>query len=178
MQEGELLSLQWKQVRWIQNEIYLSGVETKTKRDRRTPISLTLGKYPTRRQYGMTDGPNPERFQFGLDHYVFGDEAGQRIVDVKTAWENTVFDGAWREARAAGGRRILNRDAGEDRADRSPLPRSAPRGRQPETGSWLAAPRSQRIPQARDRDDDGALSERQGRLPQELIERKPLSLGR
>jgi len=54
MRKGELLSLQWKQVRWIQNEIYLPGAKTKTKRGRRIPISPTLREILTRRQYGAT----------------------------------------------------------------------------------------------------------------------------
>src|SRR5262249_39724589 len=90
MRKGELLSLQWKQVRWIQNEIYLPGAKTKTKRDR-IPLSPTLREILTRRQHGTTVAPNPKQFKFGPEHYVFGDEAGQRIVDVKTAWENVVL---------------------------------------------------------------------------------------
>jgi len=53
----------------------------------------------------MTEGPNPQRFKFGPDHYVFGDEAGGRIQDVKTAWENTVLKahGMSRNARLLAG---------------------------------------------------------------------------
>jgi hypothetical protein len=39
----------------------------------------------------LTEGPNPQRFKFGPDHYVFGDETGEKIQDVKTAWENAVL---------------------------------------------------------------------------------------
>jgi integrase len=44
-----------------------------------------------RRQYGMTEGPNPQRFQFGPEHYVFGDEVGAQIKNIKTAWKNAVL---------------------------------------------------------------------------------------
>ena len=75
----------------MQNEIHLSGTKTKARRDRRIPISATLREILTRRQYGMTQGPHPQKFKFGPEHFVFGDEAGQRIKDIKTAWENTVL---------------------------------------------------------------------------------------
>jgi integrase len=91
MRKGEILSQQWKQVRFLQNDIYLPGGKTKARRDRKIPISTTLREILTRRQYGTTEGPNPQRLKFGPEDYVFGDEAGQRIVDVKTAWENTVL---------------------------------------------------------------------------------------
>jgi integrase len=91
MRKGELLDLQWKQVRWLQNELYLPGLKTKTRRARQIPISPTLREILKRRQYGTIEGPNPIRFQFGTEHYVFGDEIGQKIADIKTAWENAVL---------------------------------------------------------------------------------------
>jgi integrase len=89
--KGELLGLQWKQVRWLQNEIHLPAPKTKTRKDRRIPISPTLREILTRQQHGMTEGPNPRQFKFGPEHYVLGNEAGLKIVDVKTAWENAVL---------------------------------------------------------------------------------------
>src|SRR5262249_51481754 len=91
MRKGEILSLQWKQVRFLQNELHLPGPKTKTKRDRKIPISPKLKEILKRRQHGLTEGPSPRRFQFGPEHYVFGDEAGNRIGDIKTAWENCVL---------------------------------------------------------------------------------------
>jgi integrase len=38
----ELLSLQWQQVEWARNELYLPGAKTKTKRSRRIPISANV----------------------------------------------------------------------------------------------------------------------------------------
>jgi len=42
MRKGEILSLQWKQVRWLQNEIALEWQNTKTRRVRQIPISPTF----------------------------------------------------------------------------------------------------------------------------------------
>jgi hypothetical protein len=89
--KDEILSLQWKQVRPLQNELHLPGGKTKTKKPRQIPISPELRKVLDRRQHGKTGGPNPQTFTFGRDHYVFGNEAGGRIKNVKTAWETAVL---------------------------------------------------------------------------------------
>jgi integrase len=89
MRKDEILSLQWKQVRWLQNELHLPG--SKTKKPQQIPISPTLREVLTRRQTGTTKGPNPQTFTFGQDHYVFGNEAGGRVKNVKTAWETAVL---------------------------------------------------------------------------------------
>jgi integrase len=94
MRIGEILSLQWKNVRFLQNEIHLPGGKTKSKRDRIVPISIKpeLREILTRRQHGMKDGPDgPRPFKFGPDDYVFGDEAGCQIKTVKTAWATAVL---------------------------------------------------------------------------------------
>src|SRR5204863_4827065 len=56
----ELLTLQWQQVHWARNELYLPGAKTKTKRPRRIPISAALYEMLVRRQRhpaGQTYGP-------------------------------------------------------------------------------------------------------------------------
>src|SRR4029453_5248011 len=75
MRIGEILLLQWKHVRFGQGEIYLPAGKTKSKRDRIIPIAIKpdLREILTRRQKGMTEGPNPQPFTFGANHYVFGD---------------------------------------------------------------------------------------------------------
>jgi integrase len=68
---GELLSLQWHQVRFSPRaEIYLPAGKTKAKRDRRIPISSVLldADAPTSTRRGMIPP----------DGYVFGDEIGRR----------------------------------------------------------------------------------------------------
>jgi integrase len=42
MRKGELLGLQWRDVRWMQNDIRLPAARTKTRRDRKIPISPAL----------------------------------------------------------------------------------------------------------------------------------------
>jgi integrase len=94
MRIGEILSLQWKQVLWLQNELYLPAGKTKSKRDRIVPIGIKpeLREILTRRQHGTIQGPDgPRPFTFGPDHYVFGDDAGRQIKSISTAWENTVL---------------------------------------------------------------------------------------
>ena len=97
-------------------------------------------------------------------HYVFGDEEGHRIVDVKTACENAVLKAPGvKPARTATGG--LSAERGKAHGDRPALPRPAPRGRVAQAGSRLAAARRQRVPRTRERDDDGGIPEREGRLP-------------
>jgi integrase len=74
----ELLSLQWAQIHWARNEVFLPGTKTKTKRPRRIPISLALHEVLVRRQVRPEGGGN--------QHYVFGTPAGTRVKDIKTAW--------------------------------------------------------------------------------------------
>ena len=93
MRIGEILSLQWKQVRFLQNEIYLPAAKTKSKRDRAIPINIKpiVREILTRRQTGTTKGPNPQTFTFEPDHFVFGNEAGGQKTTVDTAWEAAVL---------------------------------------------------------------------------------------
>src|SRR5262245_12639831 len=50
MRKDEILSLQWKHVRWLQNELAIEWRNTKTKKARQIPISPTLREVLTRRQ--------------------------------------------------------------------------------------------------------------------------------
>jgi integrase len=73
----------------------LPVAKTKSKRDRAIPISIkpVVREILTRRQTGTTQGPNPQTFTFGPDHFVFGNKAGRRITSIKTAWESAVLRG-------------------------------------------------------------------------------------
>jgi len=82
---GELLSLQWWQVRFDLNEIHLPASKTKALRKREIPMSQRLrGLLEMRR----TD---PEGEDYPADTFVFGDVSGARVKSVKTAWENAVL---------------------------------------------------------------------------------------
>jgi integrase len=76
----EVLSLQWSQVHWAQNELFLPGTKTKTKRPRRIPISMALHEILVRRRVTPTGEP------YRPEDYVFGTDEGGRVKDIKTAW--------------------------------------------------------------------------------------------
>jgi integrase len=79
--KGELLSLQWHQVRFSPRaELFLPAGKTKAKRDRRVPISTVLRKVLDARRHDPAGEGIPS------DGYVFGDEIGRRRHSVKTAW--------------------------------------------------------------------------------------------
>jgi integrase len=77
---GELLSLQWSRVRWLQNELFLPGAKTKSGADRAIPISAALRAVLTRRQQ------DPDGWAFPPAAFVFGNEVGERVASIKTAW--------------------------------------------------------------------------------------------
>ena len=75
---GELLTLQWWQVRFSPRaEIFVVASKTKTKRDRRVPMSSVLREILERRRLDPADTPLP------ADSFVFGDAVGRR----KDAWQ-------------------------------------------------------------------------------------------
>jgi integrase len=76
----ELLSLQWSQVHWERNELFLPGTKTKTKRPRRIPISEALHTVLVRRRTHATGEA------YAAADYVFGHPDGSRLRDSKTAW--------------------------------------------------------------------------------------------
>jgi integrase len=82
---GELLSLQWSQVRFDLDEIHLPAGKTKARKPRELPMSQTLRSLLEMRR---TD---PTGRDCKPEHYVFGDVTGAQIKDVKTAWTNAVL---------------------------------------------------------------------------------------
>ena len=78
---GELLSLQWSQVRLQEPaELLLVGSKTKTRRARRVPVSSLLGAVLGARRRDPAGDLLPP------DAYVFGDAIGRRRGSIKTAW--------------------------------------------------------------------------------------------
>jgi hypothetical protein len=63
----------------------LSAARTKTKRDRRIPISTLLRSVLEMRRFDPAGQPLP------LDAYVFGNAIGQPVADVKRAWMRAVL---------------------------------------------------------------------------------------
>ena len=80
---GELLSLQWRHVHIEEGVIRLDAENTKTKEARSVPITERLRGVLDVRNIGL-DG-----LAFGSDHFVFGNEVGERIGTVRTAWVAT-----------------------------------------------------------------------------------------
>ena len=84
--KGELLSLQWHQVRpEPRQELVLPALKTKTKRERRIPISARLQAILAMRRIG------PDGREHSADAYVFGNEVGERVTTFKRAWEAAVL---------------------------------------------------------------------------------------
>jgi integrase len=83
---GELLSLQWHQVRSEpRRELVLPASKTKTRSDRRVPISTRLAAILAMRRAG------PDGVEHPPDAYVFGNEVGQSVKRVSRAWERAVL---------------------------------------------------------------------------------------
>jgi integrase len=82
--KGELLSLQWSQVRaGARPELFLPAQKTKTGKARTIPVSGRLNAILEMRRLDPDGNPHPP------GAYVFGNEIGQRLLDVKTAWRLT-----------------------------------------------------------------------------------------
>jgi integrase len=79
---GELLSLQWKEVRFDLNALHLPAEKTKARRARRVPMSTRLRAVLEMRR---TD---PAGDNYGPDAYVFVDASGARVSGIKAAWED------------------------------------------------------------------------------------------
>ena len=80
---GELLSMQWHQVRWDQNLIFLPDDRTKTQTARVVPMSGRLKSVLEMRR------TNPNGREFPPNAYVFGTATGDPIKSIKTAWKLT-----------------------------------------------------------------------------------------
>ena len=80
MRVGEILSLQWADVAPQAREIRLTAAKTKTRTGRTIPISTRLQAILDMRRLDPTGQEQP------ITAYVFGNEIGQRIKSVQTAW--------------------------------------------------------------------------------------------
>jgi integrase len=93
MRRGEILSLQWWQVRPPPKaELFLPAVKTKTKMDRTVPISSRLQAILDMRRAALrtTLELKPDEELSG-ELYVFGNEIGDQAGDIKRAWNATVL---------------------------------------------------------------------------------------
>ena len=81
---GELLSLQWSQVRWQENTLLLPADKTKTGEARAVPMTSRLREVLNTRRHNV-DGQ-----EFPGTAHVFGNEAGERRVVIKQDWKAAV----------------------------------------------------------------------------------------
>jgi integrase len=77
---GEILNVQFKQLRWDLNELHLSNRTTKGMRTRYIPLSQELRAMLELRRY------DPDGEEFGSDAYVFGNEVGERLKNYQKGW--------------------------------------------------------------------------------------------
>jgi integrase len=84
---GELLSLQWSQIRRDEKGqarwMVLTAGKTKTAETRVIPVSTNLQAVLEMRRQA------PDGKEHGPDAYVFGTEAGEPVTSIRTAWELT-----------------------------------------------------------------------------------------
>src|SRR4030095_5288966 len=81
----EKINDEWT-VRWLPRaEVFLPRQKTKTKKDRRVPISTRLKSILEMRRCDPNNEPH------GGDKYVFGDEVGERSTGFARAWRRAVL---------------------------------------------------------------------------------------
>ena len=86
MRRGEIVSLQWWQVRFAPNvEIFLPAAKTKTKADRTIPVSTNLKAILDMRRHDLEGKEHPPQ------SYVFGVETGAPLKGFKRAWQASVL---------------------------------------------------------------------------------------
>lgn len=78
---GEMLSLQWRDVDLETRELTIRAEKAKTRRARRLPISSRLMAVLEMRRL------DPSGKEFPPEAYVFGNEVGKRVTNVRNAWE-------------------------------------------------------------------------------------------
>ncbi len=78
---GELLSLQWGQVKREENIILLPAGKTKTNEARAVPLTSRLRAVLETRKH------DPSGNEFGAGSYVFGDEIGEKRESIREDWD-------------------------------------------------------------------------------------------
>jgi integrase len=81
---GELLGLQWRDIREVDNVLLLPAKKTKTGQARDVPITSRLRAILEMRRLDPAGRP------FDPENYVFGNQLGERVGSVKRAWQTLV----------------------------------------------------------------------------------------
>lgn len=82
---GELLQLRWADVDWAARVLAIWDAKDETKPPRRVPLSTRLGLVLEGRRHAPDGRPH------GLAAAIFGNDVGEPIGSVLTAWENAVL---------------------------------------------------------------------------------------
>ena len=139
MRVTEILSLQWRQIRWTPRaEIFLPAQKTKATKDRRIPMSTRLQAVIEMRRV------DPAGHAMPIDGYVFGDEIGEPVKSIKRAWGTAVLKSHGKTPTWAKGA------SPPRRGDRAPLPRPPPGGGLTLAGGRGPAPQDQRLARPRE----------------------------
>ena len=85
MRQGELLSLQWKQVRSNPAEIFIPADKAKQRKDRWIPISSRLQAILEMRRLGPDGKPQPS------SAFVFGSPVGDQAQSLYWDWKKAVL---------------------------------------------------------------------------------------
>jgi integrase len=78
--KGELMALQWRDVKWDHNVLLVRAEVAKTAEDRDVPMSQQLRALLDMRKHA------PDGTVHGPDAFVFGNEVGERVKDLRKAW--------------------------------------------------------------------------------------------
>jgi integrase len=141
--QGELLNLRWGDVSLARGEIILRAEHTKDRENRILPISSRFRKVLEMRRDSPAGVPLPSYA------YVFGDEIGQRVGNVRRAWQTAVLRAhghqpAWIWKKKTGpndkGSTRLSRVRGGVSGDQPALPRPPARRRLAPDRGRLACP--------------------------------------
>src|SRR3989442_8643260 len=82
---GEILNVQFKQLRWDLNELHLSNRTTKGLRTRYIPLSQELRAMLELRRH------DPDGEEFKAEAFVFGNEVGERVKNYQKAWSTLLL---------------------------------------------------------------------------------------
>jgi integrase len=83
MRRGELLALRWRDVKWEADALLLPAEITKTAEARDVPVTRRLKAVLELRKHAPDGSEQP------LDTFVFGNEVGEQIADIRDVWVAT-----------------------------------------------------------------------------------------
>ena len=83
MRRGELLALRWRDVKWASDLLLLPAEITKTAEARDVPMTRRLKAVLELRKHA------PDGSEHGPSAFVFGNEVGEQIDDIRNAWLET-----------------------------------------------------------------------------------------